>query len=205
MFTLADKFTFAPDSKMCFLAGLVDFSRCAGVSWNLKLHSSSAHTLLIPPEERAPGWDKVAFGIDCRDLPFHVTDWKELERSTLDVPDESLTCAFSVFEWEDLVSLKLRFGEIRPGLLEVFADGVGRVESLPEWFPDSEVTFSIHTWAAFLGVSINVPVNAGGFLAYAQAKLRDLLPGYAYGEPRIRQCEDGSGNLKGVEVFYRPQ
>src|SRR5262245_40060693 len=128
MFTLAETFTFQADPKMCFLAASVGFSGGARLSWNLKLHSMSAYTSLIGPEERCPGWDKVAFGIDCRELAFDVDDWTDLAESTFDVPEDSRSCAFKVFQWEDLISLSLRFGRTRAGEIEVFAQGVGAAE-----------------------------------------------------------------------------
>lgn len=204
MFTLADKFTFEPDPAMCFLAASVGFSDSASPYWHLKLHSLPAYTSLIPPEERGPGYDKVAFGVDCRDLAFDVADWTQLAQRIVEVPEASLSCAFSVFQWEDLSSLSLRFGRTRPGEIEVFADGVGGAESIPDLFPDSEVSFSVHTWARFLGVSIKVPVNAGDFGAYAQRQLRRLLPGLTYGEPTIRRAVNEAGHLLGVEVIYPP-
>jgi hypothetical protein len=204
MFTLADKFTFEPDPKMCFLTASVGFADSAYLSWNLKLHSLPTYTSLIPPEEACPGYDKVAFGIDCRGLEFNVANWTQLSLSAVDVPEASLSCAFSVFEWEDLRSLRLRFGRTRPGEIEVFAEGVGGAESIPDLFPDCEVSFSIHTWAQFLGASISVPVNAEDFGAYARRQLRNLLPEFTYREPTIRRAVDEDGHLRGVEVFCPP-
>jgi hypothetical protein len=204
MFTLADNFTFEADPTMCSLVASAGFADSACLSWNLKLHSMAAYTSLIPPEERGPGYDKVAFGLEFRDLAFKIADWKQLAQSTVEVPEVSLSCAFIVFDWEDLSSLSLRFGPTRRDEIEVFADGVGGAESIPDLFPDSKVSFSVHTWARFLGVSINVPVNAGDFSAYAHKQLRSLLPGFAYGEPAIRRAVNEAGDLRGVEVFYTP-
>lgn len=204
MFTLADKFTFEPDPKMCFLAASVGFSGSASLSWNLRLHAMPAYTSLIPVEERSPGHDKVAFGIDCRNLAFDVADWTQLAQRNFNVPEGSLSCAFSVFEWEDLRSLRLRFGSTRSREIEVCAEGVGDAESVPDLFPDREVSFSIQAWARFLGVSVNVPVNAVDFGVYAQRQIRSLLPGFTYGEPTIRRAADEAGNLRDVEVFYPP-
>lgn len=205
MFILADKFKFDPDPKMCFLAASLGYSSRDSLSWNLKLHSLEAYTSLIPPKERGPGYDKLAFGVDCRNLIFEVGNWTELARSTFDLPQDSLSCAFSVLQWEDLKSLSLGFGRMRPGEIEVTADGVGCVESLADWFPDCEVGFSIHTWARFLGVSIDVPVNANNPIAYAHKQIKNLLPGFIHGETTIRRVADESGILKGVEVFYAPK
>ena len=227
MFTLADKFAFDPDPKMCFLSAGMGYSGSASLSWDLKLHSMAVYTPLIPPEDRAPGYDKVAFGIECHDLAFEIADWTLLAHKKVDVPVTSLSCAFSVFDWEDLISLSLKFGQTRSDEIEVFADGIGGAESMPELFPNGEVSFSVHTWARFTGVSINVPVNENDFGAYAQMQLRKLLPGFRYGEPMIRcavdeagqlrlttvpvktlsptrRAADEAGHLRSVEVFYPP-
>ncbi len=201
MFTLADKFSFPPDPQMCFLAAAVGFSEAAGLVWHLKLHSSS----LIAPRNPQSPWDGVAVGIDCRNLRFRVSDWKDLRGSSFEVPEGSLSCAFQVVHWEDLVSIRLAFGETRGNAIEVFADGIGLAESALELFANPEVSFSIDTWAKFLGVSVNVPVNAADFMAYALDKVERLLPGYLYGEPTVRRAADSSGTLRGVEVFYGPK
>jgi hypothetical protein len=205
MFTLDNKYTFPADPKMCFLAGLVGFTPTAGMEWHLKLHSLSARTSLIQSEDCDERLNKLAFGIDCSNLRFPVTDWKDLRGSSPEVFSDSLSCAFQVLEWEDLTSLRLTFGETRSQEIEVFAEGTGLVESVPGWFGHSEVSLSIQTWARFLGVSIHVPVNASNFVAYAQGKLRNLLPGYLCGEPTERRAVDNSGTLRGVEVFYPPK
>lgn len=199
MFILANKFSLPPAPGMCFLAGLVGFSETTGIAWHLKLHSSSSPVNIGDPES-----ERLAFGIDCNNLHFAVSDWKNLRGTSIDVSDQSLACKFQVFDWEDLVSLRLSFGEIQGSKLEVFAEGVGLVESAPEFFVGAEVSFSIQTWAQFLGVSVHVPVNAPNATAYAQNKLRCLLPGYAHSEPTIRRGVDDSGLLRGVEVFYAP-
>lgn len=199
MFLLANKFLLPPNPGMCFLSGLVGFSETQGVAWHLKLHSAS-----IPVDERRPEPDRVAFGIDCKNLPFAVVDWREFRGASVEVPKQSLACAFQVFDWEDLRSLRLSFGESDGSKIEVSAEGVGLVESASEFFGSSEAIFSIQTWAQFLGVSIHVPVNAVDFREYADQKLRTLLPKYAHREPMVHGGVDDSGALRGLEVFYPP-
>jgi hypothetical protein len=204
MFTLAEKFAFKPNPRMCFLAASAGYSDSTQLSWNLKLQSLPAHTALIPPKQRGPGWDTVAFGVDCRGLAFSVSNWTELAERTFEVPENSLSCAFSVFEWDDLISLNLKFGKIRANEIEVFAEGVGAPESLQELLPNCKASFSIHTFARFLGVSIQVPVNANDYDAYARQQINKLLPGFTYGQPIIRRAENDAGQLRGVEAFCAP-
>jgi hypothetical protein len=197
MFTLANRFNLPAAPAMCFFSGSVGFSETPGLTWHVKLHSES-----IPIHESEPDPERLAFGIDVRNLQLAVADWRELRGTSVEAPEMSLACAFEVFDWEDLLSLRLSFGETEGGKLQVSAEGVGLVESAPDFFADSQASFSIQTWAQFLGVSIQVPVNAASFTEYAQEKLRTLLPGYAHAEPIVRRGVDDVGHLRGVEVFY---
>lgn len=204
MFTLDNRFTFRPNTDGCWLAATIGYHGQEGVSWHLHLHSEPAHISLIPPEERCSGWDQVSFGIDCDRLALNVTDWKELPGRELDLPENSLGCAFSIFQWEDLVSLRLRFGEAPARQIEVSAEGTGLAESLPEWFPDGAVSFQIQAWATFTGVTINVPLDAGDAVAYAQCRIRELLPAYVYGQPGMRRTDDEHGKARIIEVLCPP-
>jgi hypothetical protein len=108
MFTLANKFSLPPATEMCFLSGSVGFSETPEIAWNIKLHSAS-----VPVQELQPDVDLLAFGIDCRNLRFGVADWRNLQGISLEVPEQSLACAFQVFDWEDLLSLRLSFSILR--------------------------------------------------------------------------------------------
>lgn len=198
MFLLANKFSLPHAPESCFLSGSAGFSDTPGIAWHLKLHSAS---LSISTPESDQGY--LAFGIDCSRLHFDVADWRELRGASLEAPEKSLACAFQVVCWEDLLSLRLSFGEVRGNEIEVSAEGVGLVESAPDLFGHSETGFSIRTSARFRGVSINVPVNAANFTDYAQETLRTLLPAYEHGQPIVRHGTDGE-TLRGVEVFYPP-
>jgi hypothetical protein len=107
-------------------------------------------------------------------------------------------------EWEELIDLRLQFGGICGQQIEVFAEGLGAVESTPDVFPSGEVSFEVQTTALFRGVGVCVPLNSNDPLAYAMAKVRALLPRYNFVSPVLRRTCDDEGNVRAVEVLLAP-
>jgi hypothetical protein len=171
-------------------------------SWSLHLQSLSALTRF--PTESAP----ASFAISTRP-PLGVMDWRALSGQSTEISPDALGCGFmfhcdAACQWEDLTDLRLHFGRTGAGQIEVFAEGHGCVEAAPDIFPDGEVEFQIHTWAVFRGVAINVPLNASDPVAYAKARVRALLPKYAFLPPHLRRTSDDGGIVRGVEVLFSP-
>jgi hypothetical protein len=201
MFTLASQHVFESDAGMCWLSALCGYNE--DFSWDLHLQSLSALTHF--PTESA----RASFGIHVHP-PLGVSNWRELSGQGVEIPQEVLPCGFMFHcdmssQWEDLVSLRLRFGETRRTHIEVLADGKGCVEAAPDIFPRGEVAFQIRTWAAFRGVAINVPLNASDPVGYSTAKIKTLLPQYAFSSrPILRRTSDDEGTVRAVEVLFSP-
>jgi hypothetical protein len=152
--------------------------------------------------------DEGSFGI-CLHPPLGPKDWRHLNEAPIEVSPELLGCSFyfnfgCYGEWEDLLSLDLRFGEARNCQVEVWVGGSGSVEAAPDLFPEGMVEFQIHTWATFRGVAINIPLNATDPVPYSEAKIKTLLPHYAFSPPVLRKTNDDTGVLRGVEVLFAP-
>jgi hypothetical protein len=171
-------------------------------SWELCLHSKNKRLSL------GNETDEASFGISLHP-PLGPKDWRRLHESRVELPPECLACSFHFHfgcygEWEDLLELDLRFGQSRGGQLEVWAKGSGSVEAAPDLFPDGQVEFQIHTWASFRGVAINVPLNASDPVPYAEARVRALLPQYAFSPPVLRKTNDDAAVVRAVEVLFAP-
>lgn len=146
MFTLADKHSFVGDPEMCWLHAGYRYSE-ESFSWQLHLQSQNKRLHL------ADETNEASFGIALRPH-LGARDWRELPRGSMEIPPELLGCSFmfhfgAYMQWEDLLSLDLRFGTACGGQLEVWADGRGAVEAAPDLFPEGEVEFHIHTWSVF--------------------------------------------------------
>lgn len=200
MFTLASQHLFEPDGKMCLLAALDGYSD--RFCWDLHLHSQSALTHFPAESVRS------SFGIHIHP-PLGVTNWRELSGQSFAIPSEAMRWGFMFHcdlstHWEDLIALHLRFGQTRTAQIEVFAEGQGMVEAAPDIFPCGKVQFQIHTWAVFSGVAVNVPLNASDPVSYAAARIRALLPQYAFSPPRLRRTSDEGGTVRAAEVLFGP-
>ncbi len=202
MFTLAESHSFPADPEMCSLwAGYGYAEEC--FSWELCLHSKNKRLRL------GNETDEASFGISLYP-PLGATDWRRLRESPIELSPECLACSFYFHfgcygEWEDLLNLDLGFGEARGGRVEVWANGSGSVEAAPDLFPDGQVEFQVHTWATFRGVAVNVPLNAGDPVAYSGARVRALLPQYAFSPPVLRKTNDDAGVVRAVEVLFAPR
>jgi hypothetical protein len=106
--------------------------------------------------------------------------------------------------WEELLSLRIRFGPICRTRIEVVAEGQGCVEAASDIFPEGNVEFCIRTWAMFCGVAINVPLNATDPVGYSTAKIKTLLPQYVFSPPILRRTNDEAGAVRAVEVLFAP-
>jgi hypothetical protein len=202
MFTLADKHAFVGDPEKCWLHAGYGYNE-ESFSWQLYLQSRSKRQHFVDET------DEASFGIAVR-LHLGARDWQELPQGSMEVPQESLRCAFMFhfgvcMQWEDLVSLDLRFGATCGGQVEVWANGRGAVEAAPNLFPDGEVEFKIHTWVSFRGFAVNVPLNVADPMMYAEARIRALLPRYAFSLPVLRKTSDDGGTVHAIEVLFAPQ
>lgn len=200
MFTLDNQHSFEPDAGMCWLSALSGYRD--NFSWELHLQSLSAM-------KRFPSVSvHAAFGIHATP-PLGVSDWRNLTGQSIEMSQEVLRCGFMFRydmsqQWEDLISLRLRFGQIQGSKIEVFADGQGSIEAAPDVFPEAEVAFQIRTWVTFRGVAVNVPLNATDPLAYSTARIKALLPQYEFVPPIVRQTKDKDDSVRAVEVLFSP-
>jgi hypothetical protein len=200
MFTLANQHSFESDTGMCWLSALSGYG--VDFSWDLHLQSQSAMTRFPSESVRA------SFGIHVRP-PLGMRNWRELAGQSMEISSDFLRCGFLFHcdmsqQWEDLVSLRLRFGQPRGAHIEVFADGQGSVEAAPDIFPEGEVEFQIRTWVTFRGVAINVPLNTSDPLSYSTAHIKAFLPRYVFLPPVLRQTRDDGGVVRAVEVLFSP-
>lgn len=200
MFKLASQYSFEPDAEMCWLSASSGYSD--EFSWQLHLESQVALTHF--PAESAP----ASFGIYVRP-PLGLINWQELSRQSVTISEEESWSAFMFHcdmskQWEDLVDLHLQFSQLRGTQIEVLAKGLGCIEAAPDIFPSTKVQFQIHTWATFRGVRINVPLNASDPVGYSEARIKALVPRYAYLPPRLRKTSDDDGAVLAVEVLLAP-
>jgi len=201
MFTLADKNPFSADAEGCWLSAGYGYAE-ESFSWTLSLQSGTKQLRLGGQTGDA------SFGIYLHP-PLGAKDWRDLRESPVELSPELLSCSFYFHfgcggEWEDLLSLNLRFGGARNGQVEVWADGFGSVEAAPDLFLADQVEFQIHTWATFRGVAINVPLNASDAIAYSETRIRALLPRYVYSTPVLRKTDDDAGIVCAAEVLFTP-
>ena len=201
MFTLADNQSFPANPEMCSLWAGCGYGE-ESFSWELCLHSKNKRLRL------GNETDEASFGISLHP-PLGTKDWRRLHESPVELAPEFLGCSFYFHfgcygGWEDLLNLDLRFGEARNGQVEVWAGGSGSVEAATDLFPEGQVEFQIHTWAGFRGVAINVPLNANEPIPYSEARIRALLPQYAFSAPVVRKTNDDAGVVRAVEVLFAP-
>src|SRR6266851_4696472 len=105
MFTLANRYTFAPNPKMCHLSAFVGHHADGGcrISWHLKAHSeSSLIRSHLQHDKREAALESVAFGIDCNGLSFDVPDWKELGARSFEIDPACISGGLMVFQWEGI-------------------------------------------------------------------------------------------------------
>jgi hypothetical protein len=206
MFTLANKYTFAPDPRMCWLSAFVNSNagRRCNLKWTLKAHSKSS--LIRFPEEanekQIP--ESAAFGIECHGLSFDVLDWKELRGRSFEMDTALISGFFMVFQWEEISALELTFRGVSQEKLELEAKGKGYVESAPEYFGADEIDFNIRTWCDFTGVHTDVPINATAPIAFAEDQIKHVLPKYVYANPELIETKH-EGRLLGIGVHFPPQ
>ena len=201
MFTLADSHSFPADLENCSLRAGYGYDE-ESFWWELCLHSQNKRLHL------GKETDEASFGVRLRPS-LGAKDWLRLHESPVELSPERLACSFYFHfgcygEWEDLLDLDLRFGEARGGRVEVWANGCGSVEAAPDLLPEGEVEFRIHTWASFRGVAVNVPLNASDAMRCAEARIRKLLPHYAFAKALLRKTSDESGVVRAVEVLFAP-
>ncbi|HEY1171775.1 MAG TPA: hypothetical protein VGH19_10420 [Verrucomicrobiae bacterium] len=199
MFTLVKKYVFKPDDDACCLTASYGYSE--DFSWTLQLQSQS-HLTSFPNEAV-----EVLFGMQVHPLVGRVS-WYELIGKSVEMDRQECGFRFDCdmsSHWEDIIALRLRFGQIRGAQLEVFAEGRASVEAAPDIFPDGEVEFHIHAWAKFSGVAIHVPLNAADPIDYATAKIKTILPRYAFVAPVLRRTSDDKGLVRAVEVLFKPK
>jgi hypothetical protein len=202
MFTLARNHSFADDPEKCSLWAGYGFGE-ESFLWQLRLHSENKRLRLGKETEEA------SFGITVHPS-LGAKDWRHLNDSPVKLSAECLApCSFYFHfgcygEWEDLQVLDLRFGESRGRQVEVWVKGSGSVKAAPDLFPGGQVEFQIHTWVTFRGVTINVPLNAGHPVAYSEARVRALLPQYAFSPPVLRKTNNDAGAVRAVEVLFAP-
>lgn len=200
MFILANRYSFAPDEKGCWLHASSGYG--SDFSWNLSLSAQTALTDF--PRESV----KASFGIGV-EPPLGVKHWKELSGERVEISREILRCGLRFSydmssEWEDLTALDLRFGQVRDTQLEIWATGSGSVEAATEIFPEGVVEFQVHTWVSFRGVAINVPLNVADPVLYSESRIRAWLPQYQFLPPQLRRTSDNTGVVRAVEVLLSP-
>jgi len=200
MFMIVGQHSFEPDLGMCWLSTSCGYSD--DFSWDMNLQSRDVLTHF--QSESVP----ASFGIHARPV-LGVRNWRDLPGQEIEVLPEALRCGFMFSfdmsrQWENLIDLHLRFGQVLGTQIEVFAEGRGCVEAAPDVFPEGEVGFQIQTWATFRGIGVNVPLNAGDPLGYSVAKIKALLPRYCCSPPILKRTNDDSGTLCAVEVLFSP-
>ena len=200
MFRLAGKYVFESDVKTCRLSAHSGYED--GFVWDLDLQSQVQLTLYPSGSVRS------SFGLQVYP-PLGVLDWRELPGQSVTMCDAALERGFMFHydmskQWGDTLTLHLQFGQTRGPNIEVFAEGRGCIEAAQDIFPDGQVAFQIHAWTAFGGVGVNVPLNAADSLSYATARIRSLLPNYAFAAPVLRETRDEGGIVRAVEVLHRP-
>jgi hypothetical protein len=201
MFILAGKHHLEAEAEMCWLLALCDYNS-DHFSWQLHLASKCRAIRSISST------DQVSFAVSVRP-PLGTVNWRDLTDHSVKISSDLLGCGFQFHcgmssRWEDLVSLNLRFGKTQQTQIEIWAEGQGRVEAAADVFPNEEVDFQIHTWADFRGVAVNVPLNAGDPDAYAESRIRALLPRYAFTAPQLRRTSDSDRVIRAVEVLFGP-
>jgi hypothetical protein len=195
MFTLAGKFSFEPDQSQCWLGAHCDYE--SPFSWTL--HLGSQHSRVRFTDDAEP----VGFAVHVQP-PIDARPWLELAGHSFVVPREFLRGGFRFEQWEDLLALHLRFGKTRGTQMEVWAEGRGCVEAVPDVFPDGRVEFQIQTWVNFNGVAVNVPLDASDPLAHSKARMKALLGKPELDSPKLRRTRDESGELRAIEVLFEP-
>ena len=131
MFTLDNKYSFEAEAKSCWLHTSVGYGENY-LSWVLHLGSQSVITHFS--SESALG----SFCVHTKP-PLGGISWRDLSGKNLIVPPEGLDYGFNFHcgmsaQWEDLIELRLRFGQTRSTEIEVFAEGRGSVEAAPDIF-----------------------------------------------------------------------
>src|SRR5688572_26246306 len=122
MFSLADRFTLSPNPDRCYLSAFVSTTGRPNPAWMLKAHSK-----YIPSDDGPLG-----LGIECHNLSFEVKDWRELTGRSFDLDSHIAQIGgFMVFQWEDIVRLRLTFGPATGTMIQLQAEGRGLVESAP--------------------------------------------------------------------------
>jgi len=200
MFILDGQHSFRPDPRSCHLWASIGYSE--EILWGLSLGSEVSLTRFASES------DDASFGIDANP-PLDIRSWRQLPTDELDIPSQPrlgsfwFHCGMSK-QWEDINWLRLRFGRIDGPRIEVWANGQGCVEHAPGHFPDGTTEFQIQTWVEFRGVGVNIPLNAGNPIAYAESKVRTMLPTYEFARPVLRQTNDTDAKALAIEVLFGP-
>src|SRR5688572_4163660 len=108
MFTLAGKHHLEAEAGMCWLLALCGYDNDQ-LSWQLHLGSKSKTVCSLSLT------DQVSFAVSVRP-PLGVVDWRDLTGQEVQFSRDLLGCGFQFHcgtsaQWEDLLSLDLRFGK----------------------------------------------------------------------------------------------
>lgn len=198
MYLLANRIALQEDAALCWFSGRIAFSEgntAPTLKWHLKLRGESGSLM---GSDSGP----ISLGVHCSELEFDVTDWSELAGRTFDNAVEPSAAGFFVYDWENLIKLRIMFGAVHGNEIGIVVEGIGSLESAPELFGDT-VEFRIETTVTFSGIFVDVPLNTREPLKYSTNHLARLLPRYRYAEPNVIEGSS-DGRLWQLAVHFPP-